>query len=779
MNPYPTEVNKKEFFPLIEEDRYTNLPSYNRYPIRFILLSSFKDLREIVKLLIKKADIFELTESNVFKNNSDSWLTVTSIINNIKNLDQKRSFIIPSISEFARFLANDEFLSLFSSFMDIENPEQYFYRRIYIPLVGINQKFMLTFWDRYHRRSEFIPIWKVIGNTEKYSLYFVNFNLESHPSFLTIISSSKDFLNLWKEEDLSERIICTSNILNYYSNKIVGDELFNIVRVDNIRDYLSEIYKFKVPFSYNVQEERFWKCLINEITNSKASNFFEFTEDYFNIKKLDEENILSLWFRYDTEFHRWLIKNYFDYKLAKRNTYINKVLSSTNTYDNIDILKNYYLKIFEEKPNPKLIEERRRVIKEFVRERSLDLSFIDEYLKNKIESLEPKEALHYITCTTLYEKEWTIKNIDIIKNLEELYPELNYYLRDISYSNLKTDQLWIKEYFKEYRTSRIKNSPTERLLNILNEKNASSSTFYKWYYSFGKVEDFLKEGFERIWIDALSLEFLPFIVNLLTAKGFYVDFNIAVAKLPTSTEFNKLEDVDRLSELDDFIHSQSIYKYPEDLIRELEIIEKIIKKIISLKDRFLIFSDHGFTSFANRKFQEGRLPLIKVSEREGRYGVLDGDISIFSDSDEDYIIYQREELEKNERYLIALRYDSFSYLSSPETHGGATPEETLVPIIYASKIPLEEVFYEVKLLNDVLTVRDPVLNFSVYPRPKTSIMVKSENKELAVFSSIEDIYKLNLSKLKPGEYILTFTIGNFKIDKNVIIKGGSIERDLL
>lgn len=772
-------LSKDKFLDQVEEDKQNSSLSYCRFPVRFILLESFKDLREIVKLLIKKADIFELTEANVFKNNPDSWLTVNSIINSIKNLDPKRSFIIPSISEFARFLADDEFFSLFSSFMDIENLEQYCHRRIYIPLVGINQKFMLTFWDRYHRRSEFIPIWKVIGNTEKYSLCFVNFNLESHPSFLTIIPSSKDFLNLWKEEDLSERIICTSNILNYHSNKIVGDELFNIVRVDNIRDYLLEIYKFKVPFSYNVQEERFWKCLINEITNSKASNFFEFTEDYFNIKKLDEENILSLWFRYDTEFHRWLIKNYFDYKLAKRNTYTKKVLSSTNTYDNIDILKNYYLKIFEEKPNPKLIEERRRVIKEFIRERSLDLSFIDEYLKDKIENLEPKEALYYITCTTLYEKEWAIKNIDLIKNLEELYPELNYYLRDINYSNLKTDQLWIKEYFKEYRTSRIKNSPTERLLNILNEKNASSSTFYRWYYSFGKVEDFLKEGFERIWIDALSLEFLPFIVNLLTAKGFYVDFNIAVAKLPTSTEFNKLEDVNRISELDDFIHSQSIYKYPEDLIRELEIIEKIIKKIIISKDRFLIFSDHGFTSFANRKFQEGRLPLIKVSEREGRYGVLDGDISIFSDSDEDYIIYRREDLGKNERYLIALRYDSFSYLSSPETHGGATPEETLVPIIYASKIPLEEALYEVKLSNSVLTVRNPVLSFSVYPRPKTNIIVKSGNTELAVFSSIEESYQLNLSKLKPGEYILTFTIGNFKIDKNITIKGGTIEKDLI
>lgn len=778
MNFPLTEVEKDQIIPLIDGDKYTNLISYNRYPIRFILLNSFKDLRDVIGLLIKEVGIFELSEIDIFKSNSDSWLTINSVINNIRNLDQRKSFIVPSISEFARFLTDDEFFSLFSSLMDIENTECHYQRRIYVPIVGISQRFMITFWNRYHRKSEFTPIWKVIGNTEKYTLYFVGLKLDFYPDFLTVILSNKDFLNLWKKENLSERIICTSEILNYYSNKMVSDELFNVIKIDNIRDYLSEIYRFRVPFAYNKQDERFWKHLLNETASRKTNNFFEFVEDYLNVKKLEEENVLSLWFKYNTEFSRWLIKNYFTCKLVNEDKYIDKVLSPINTYDNISILKSYYLSVFEEKPTLQLLEERRKVIKRFAEESSLDLSFIDEYLKNKIEELKPEDAVKYVTCTTLFEKEWVIRNINLIENLEDVYPELSYYLRDVNYLNLHPEQLWIKEYFREYRSSRLKNSPTEKLLNILNDKNANSSAFYKWYYSFSKVEDFLKEDFEKIWIDALSLEFLPFIVNLLTKKDFCVDFNVAVAKLPTTTEFNKLENVERISDLDDFIHSQLKYKYPENLIRELEIIKKIIDKISSFKDKFLIFSDHGFTSFANRVFQGRSLPKIKVSEGEDRYGILEEEISIVSDN-EDFIIYKKEESGSNEKYLIASKYNSFSYFSSPETHGGATPEEVLIPIIYATKVPFVVISYEIELFNDILTLRNPILKFSVRPNPKTSIIVKHKNVELATFSSIEDVYELNLSRFKQGEYTFTFVIDDFKAEKRITIKGGSIERDIL
>jgi len=779
MNAHVIETEKDQLINLVRKDISPSSISYNRYPVRFILLDSYKDLRDIANSLAEKTEIFELTNLDVFRYNLDAWLSINSIVNIIKNLDPKKNFLIPSISEFARFLSNDELFSLLSSFMEIENTNQYYRRRIYIPVIGMSQRFMSIFWERYHRRFEFIPVWKIPGRKEKYVLYFVNVEIENYPSLFTVIRNSKDFLNLWKNEDLSRKIICLSPILNYYSNKTISDELFDVVRINNPEEYLSEIYKFKVPFSYDWQDGELWKHLIKEVINRRVDNFFGLVEEYLNIKRLEEENVLSLWFRYEDKFSRWLIKNYLICKPEYSNAYTKDVLSSINVFDNTDILKNYYLKIFEEKPNQQRSEERRRVIREFYKEkRELNLSFIDESLSEKIENLDPRDTVKYITGTTPFEKKWIVKNIEFISNLEEMYPELSYYTREINYPNLKPEQLWIEEYFREYRISRLKNKPSERLLDILNEKNANQSTFYKWYYSFYKVEDLLKEDFEKIWIDALSLEFLPLIVNLLTKKGFYVDFNVAVAKLPTSTEFNKVEGIERISELDDFIHSQSAYRYPENLIEEIEMVTRLIDKISSFKDRFLIFSDHGFTSFANKDFQERKLPEIRVAEREARYGALKEDINLVSD--EDFMIYQPEKSDRADKYLIALRHKSFSYLSSAETHGGATPEEVIVPVVYASRIPFGEIFYEIKLFSNEITVRSPILKFSVKPKPITSIIVKLSDMELiANYNPNEDIYRLEFPRIKPGTYTLNFVIGNFKTSKDIIIKGGSKEKDLL
>ena len=158
MNAPVIETEKDQLITLVDKDISLSSISYNRYPVRFILLDSYKDLRDIANLLARKTEIFELTNLDVFRYNLDAWLSINSIVNIIKSLDPKKNFLIPSISEFARFLSNDELFSLLSSFMEIENTNQYYRRRIYIPVIGMSQRFMSIFWERYHRRFEFIPV---------------------------------------------------------------------------------------------------------------------------------------------------------------------------------------------------------------------------------------------------------------------------------------------------------------------------------------------------------------------------------------------------------------------------------------------------------------------------------------------------------------------------------------------------------------------------------------------------------------------------------------------
>jgi hypothetical protein len=312
----------------------------------------------------------------------------------------------------------------------------------------------------------------------------------------------------------------------------------------------------------------------------------------------------------------------------------------------------------------------------------------------------------------------------------------------------------------------------------LNEKNKNEESFYNWYYSFKKVDYYLKKDLKKFWIDALSLEFLPLIVRLLEEKGYNVDFNIGVSNLPTTTEFNKFEGIERIDDLDNFIHDRPTKTDYPKLIQEIEIVKKIIEKIL-IKDEkeFMIISDHGFTAFANKNIQKRKIPQIKEMESNIRYGILEKNIDFYIK--EDFITHKAD---NGSVYVIALKYTSFSYPSSLETHGGVTPEEVLVPVIYAYKTTSEDIEfpYEIEIINREILIRYPILYFRIIPRPELQIVVKYKGKCLQpIYIKEKDYYQIDLSNFKPGSYELIFLIGNYEKRETINVKSGFKEEELL
>jgi len=762
-----------------QEKRSVKL-SHKRYPIRFLLLNNYKDLRHLINNL--PIEILSLTDLEVFKIDSDSWTTKNEIINLLKTLDPAKDYIILSISEYVRFLSDDEFYSFMSSFMDIENTKDKPDRRIYIPLVGITNKFINIFWRKYHRRHEIEPFWKIKGEEEKYNIYFINFLDNVEVENYHIIKSSKEFLELWKEDlPKSSTILCISKTLNLYSDKIFSDEIFNFFKIKNFKEYFKLILNIHIPFEYDERDKAFWNKLLQEISKKRASNFYEFVEDFINVKRVDLINFLNLWFK-NEDFGCWLLKNYIISKSQYEDTYLYKVLNSVKGFEKEEILYKYYSIIFDEKkPKSQLLEERRKTLRHLLLEKKdwdFNFTIIDKMLEEKSKKLQPDEFKIYLTGTTPYEKKWIIENFEKVENLTDLYPELSYYLSDINYKNITSEQRWIVEYFKEYRFSRLKDIPSEKLLEILNEKNKNEESFYNWYYSFKKVEYYLKRDLKKFWIDALSLEFLPLIVRLLEKKGYNVDFDIAVSNLPTTTEFNKFEGIERIDDLDNFIHNRPTKSDFPKLIQEIEIVKKIIEKIL-IKDEkeFMIISDHGFTAFANKNIQKQKIPQIKVMESNIRYGILEKNIDLYIK--EDLITHNAD---NGSIYVIALKYTSFSYPSSLETHGGVTPEEVLVPVIYAYKTTSEDIefHYEIEILNPEISIRNPILYFRIKPMPKLQVVVKFKGKSLHPFYIEEkDYYQIDLSNFKPGRYELIFLIGNYEKKETINLKSGFKEEVLL
>ena len=736
----------QELIQTIRQEKDSIKPSHRRYPVRFLLLSSYKDLHSILHSI--NVEVVSLTELEIFRKNPDSWLFISDILKFIKTLDSKKDFIVLSFSEFVRFLSEDEFYSLMNSLMEIENDPNNSKRRIYLPLIGITNRFLANFWQKYHRKNEIQAFWQVHESEEKHNIYFINIFDDIKIENYYTIKDSKNFLEIWKTNlSVPSKIICTSKTLNSFVDKVLSDDIFNVFKIQNPKDYLKYILGLDIGFDYKQKEKAFWFRLIEEISKKKILNYYELIHELMNIKKIEPTNVLNLWFKSE-DFLRWLIKNYVLSKIEFENTYIRKVISSLERFDKEEIFYKYYILIFEEKKtNKEHLEERRITLKNLNQDIDLEMYLrnVEAFLEEKSKILPFEKFKAFLTGIPTYEKKWIIEHFEKIDNLKEIYPELVDYLSDINYPHLSKDQEWVIEYFKEYRISRLKDKPTERLLKILNEKNQNQESFFRWYSSFKNVNDYLENPKKKVCVDALSLEFLPLVVRLLEKKGFNVEFQIAALNL--TTEHQKLNNFYKISQLNDFIRERINQNHPFNLIEEIEIVKNMIEHLLDYNEKdWMIFSEHGFTSFANSSLQPEKIFPLALSEKNHKYP-------------------------ENESF-------SYKKLNHLKTYWTIKPEEVLVPIIYVQQTKEENYFF--RMVETEISVRNPLLNIEIRPEPKTQIIAKYNKKNLSIFYNKEKgYYQVDLSNFKPGSYEISFVLGKQEIKKTITIKGGIKERDLI
>ena len=80
----------------------------------------------------------------------------------------------------------------------------------------------------------------------------------------------------------------------------------------------------------------------------------------------------------------------------------------------------------------------------------------------------------------------------------------------------------------------------------------------------------------------MGAEWFPLIVHLLNRYGkenrrFIKKKILTRVSLPSTTECNRYE-FEKIEDLDNYVHNQKPYKYSDDLIKEIELIEKNYKE---------------------------------------------------------------------------------------------------------------------------------------------------------------------------------------------------------
>ena len=668
----------------IKSDNSSNDILKNRYAVRFIMLDSFNVFQEL-SLQLAAASVNTLgLETLLSYDNKDRWITQDELKKHIRQIDS--CTIVSPFSEIVRFYNEEKFTTFFNEIALLENPQEKLNRRIYIPLIGLESRFV-KFLSSFGRIEESAPIWAIkTGIAQPVTIYLTpsagSAKGYNFPKLYRGLETMYDWLLFWKTKAPTEKIICSSLPINVNYKYSQPDNIFDIKPIETAFEFITQFLKMQIDIEYKVSDEYFWIQLLSLIDCKKGNTFSfkSFVEEHFNVHKLTVKDLLNKWTLPDTtEFDRWLLKHYY-LQFISDNEYLNDIMLDCVDYSSLRLFREIALSIFVDTSDQNQISQRNTLLSLITQQCKLpesDLLEMKELILD-ISKTDTNKAISLCSGRFDFEKElfigWYKDGKFSLSELQNIYPDFAAYMND-----LKLDS-WANVYIQAYKNAKIEDKYTDEIKSVIADKNANENSFFKWYNSNElelSNELLAKEKVEKIyWIDGLGIEYLSLIKEIISKSNFQIEkLKIAKTGIPSSTDHNKFESVVKIDDLDSYIHN-NLYQYPQTICKEIEIVKEVLNKILtqSTETTLAIVSDHGLTALS--RLVDSKKYATKASH-EGRYIRLDSKETI---EDTDYIRH----INGTDNFKVALTHASLNTKPVREVHGGCTPEEILVPFILIS-----------------------------------------------------------------------------------------------
>lgn len=339
--------------------------------------------------------------------------------------------------------------------------------------------------------------------------------------------------------------------------------------------------------------------------------------------------------------------------------------------------------------------------------------YLDDYIA-KIGRYE-KNAIYYLTDRSDLERHEIMRLLDAydypddeLKKISETISEpLMQYLRrfDFDSSNTKLSEAdapfraTLTDYFEAYKRQKLTNHLKPDFLQKVNDF-AQTRPFNKLQMRSAILKNVPKDGTQLYFLDALGVEYLGFIAAKCESYGLVEDVSIVHCALPSITKINKefqaqfpVDQQINIKALDNLKHHSQLYQYtteklPVHLFSELYEIDKVLSMIRTnllqgTIDRAVIVSDHGASRMAvlYGKEREASFVMDEKGEHSGRCCPVDHDPEI-------------PEATYENGYSVLANYERFkgSRKADVEVHGGASLEETVVPVIILTRKPKDVQF---------------------------------------------------------------------------------------
>lgn len=783
-----------------KESTSIDMPTRNRYPIRFVLFDNFRDCSQFVDFV--QSEIGAMVQSVdkwVDEEYPDIMITHTELATRIKehiNNMNGQDCVIAPFSELARFYDNEKkktFDALLKTIKAIEanNIAVEKHQRVYVPIVGLEGKMETFSLDSQS------TIWRLCAedNDLTYRLILTNKNtygvkgLDKH---YTIVNTMQEWLNVWKDADkqVTPNIICTSHSI--FANAIFAqpDNAFTFITCNDAYEFLTKGLQLQLG-SMNLQRSDGdnWNLLAEHIDVAHGFSFSKFVTDYFSVGSIENhETFIKLWFENSGQFERWLLVRYYQMHKNKKD-YLCRILNKTTMLTGYDFVEQMALDMNE------IICEmdvRNFCLKEAARRGVVLREGVQSTLTKRLEAIakkyNPSSALKYITGVSEKEKElvvsWLGKGSISIDQIQSLFPDLYHYLSE-PLGVSKNVPSWLTNYMKEYKKAKLSNTYTKEIELQIKDLNASEVSFDKWYQEFCSTRTLLsKRGDIEVfyWIDGLGVEWIPLIKEIIREKNssgiFLNEILIARALLPTKTRENS-EDIKKLlngqklpkvGDLDALAHTPTNV-WPSTIIKEVELVREIIDDILAKYNgkRIAIISDHGITYLS--QLCDG-LGLAGVeSDHHGRVAIKNnGTWTVDSN-------YFRLEDSKT---VCALGHSSLcnKVPKGQGIHGGCTPEEVLVPIFVVSSKE-SDTAWTADILTPELTGANPTVKFCIKNIPSTEKpVVEYDGGRYHLHQVDKDVYESDSLVVNEQTDSLSLVIGNSSQNFNISVSTGVQEEDM-
>lgn len=666
----------------------------SRFPCRAIMVKNIKQYVELISRLHEISDIQDVSTAELF-----SSADVMPRYENLTDSKYKDKWVIlTGVSEYLRLFGKSEainprFSKLWSNQVDAQSRG-----RILIPLWGCESQWHdpeLHLCDDIRQEDYFISCVDEYAEDSVLNILVLSGDFEQHIASLGAQHGHMCFgLQEWFEYWQSPNINQTKLILLTRRYSKIQPTLSNIsIRV--ISDSLSFVREnlkggqvlskencgeqaITILFEYALNGDSVDTALLSGLNTVSFSG--PDLMGQWNGMSEGKRQLMSLW-----------------YQLHPDNTYLYHCFQEAASFADLPI--HIMHDIFSLRTtHPEWVEEHKKLVV------AINGKKDDAYFSELDKMPDYSERLKYLNGKSKAERvyllrmigKWMRQDISQVLACEELkycYPELHAYLDDHSCPF----DIGLRDYFARYKSYKLENS-----LPMDEEVYFAGAEMDSVEMRYSKLSDAIDSNTIILWVDALGAEWIPLLTWSLKNRCIDAkvqDICIAQATLPTETCFNdqwnqmtvsykKLDKLDKLAHKG-IIDDPDYYACIEDQMAFVSGLAAEVSQLLKSHHRVVITGDHGTSRLAARFFhkREGiSVPKgVKVCSH-GRYCEISKNVSLIdpklipikSDGEVKYQVFRNYDHFTQSGFAAGADDDQAIY---GEVHGGATPEEMLIPVI--------------------------------------------------------------------------------------------------